>query len=372
MSKKRILIDAAPVVPYFVSGRVNGIGRTTMELIQALDRQPELPFEVMLYSQNMKGIGGRNLRTHFPCRHVYLPNRTRWNKALAHFPVREALTRYDLMHITHNFEYVHRPDRCIVTIHDAMFFSYPEEFLGHDFARKNYPALARKAKAIITCSKNSKQEIAQYMDVPEEKIHVTYWGVNHDVFSPHKAIPCAFTNGKPYFLSVSCDIGRKNTVSVLEAFELFLRQSPKHELILVWRNVPENIRMRFMKPKFQDRVHFINGISNEDLACLYAGASATFFPSRYEGFGLPVLESMACGTPVVTCANSSLGEVGGDAAIYVEPDDINGMATWMEHFEQQDINRSALSEKCFKQAANFTWKRCAEETSKIYEQCLDD
>ena len=224
MSKKRILIDADPVVPYFVSGRVSGIGRTTMELIQALDRQPELPFEVMLYSQNMKGIGGRNLRTHFPCRHVYLPNRTRWNKALAHFPVREALTRYDLMHITHNFEYVHRPDRCIVTIHDALFFTFPEKFLGHDFAREHYPRLARRARAVITCSENSKREIAENMDVPEERIFVTYWGVDHALFRPRQVGPLTLTSGRPYFLSVSCDVGRKNTISVLNAYAQFVRQ----------------------------------------------------------------------------------------------------------------------------------------------------
>ncbi len=368
--RKRIAIDTAPVVPYFVSGRVSGIGRTTMELIRALDAMPRLPFDVVLYSQNMKGIGGRNLQTHFPCRHLYVPGRPKWNRALSHLPVREWLTRYDLMHITHNFEYVHRPDRCLVTIHDALFFTFPEKFLGHDFAREHYPRLARRARAVITCSENSKREIAENMDVPEERIFVTYWGVDHALFRPRQVGPLTLTSGRPYFLSVSCDVGRKNTISVLNAYAQFVRQEPTHDLVLVWRNVPEEIRTRFSAPEFRGKIHFVSGVSNDDLSALYAGATATFFPSRYEGFGLPVLESMACGTPVVTCRNSCLPEVGGDAAVYVDPDDVDAMAGWMVRFENGEAGRDELHGRSLAQAARFTWAECARKTADVYARCL--
>lgn len=364
---KKILIDANPVVPYYVSGHIGGIGRTTMELIQSLAQVPDLPFEIMLYSQNMKGIGGKNIDVPFKTRHLYLPNRERINKILSYFPVREILTRYDIMHITHNFEYVHQPERCIVTIHDAMYFSYPEKFLRHDSARKNYPKLAKKAKAIITCSENSKNEIAYYMDIPEEKIFVCRWGVDHNIFKPLTAHSKLID--QPYFLSVSCNIGRKNTISVLKAYESLTRNNPSHHLVLIWANPPENIKSYFSSPKFQDKIHFLSNISNQQLAELYSSATATFFPSKYEGFGLPILESMACGTPVITCRNSSLPEVGGEAAIYVEPDDITSMAGWMEKFENKSIDID-LKQKCIDQASKFTWIDCALKTISVYKQCL--
>lgn len=369
---KRVMIDAGGLAYYFVTGRVNGIGRTTMELIQALAaRAGELPFEVMLYSQNMKGIGGRNLHTPFRCRHLYLPDRPQVNRLLACTPVKEWFTGYDLLHIPSNFAYVHRPDRCVVTIHDAMFFSYPEKFLNHDFARENYPKLAQKARAIITCSENSKREIAQYMDVPHERIFVTPWGVDHGLFKPRPVSAHGLTGGRPYFLSVSCDIGRKNTIAVLEAYEIFLKQNPEHDLVLVWGNPPEEIKSRFTSGKFSGKVHFPDRrLDNEQLAQLYSDATATFFPSRYEGFGLPILESMASGTPVVTCQNSSLPEVGGDAAVYVDPDDIAGMSEWMEKFENRSIDMEQLRQKSISQAAKFTWENCAAKTIEVYRSCL--
>lgn len=129
---KKLLIDVDSIVPYYVSGKVNGIGRTTLELIQALSKIPNIPFEIELYSQNMKGIGGRNTGLPFKSKHLYLPHRASIDKLLARFPVREWLTGYDLMHIPHNFEYVHRPDKCVVTLHDALFMKMQETAFDHE------------------------------------------------------------------------------------------------------------------------------------------------------------------------------------------------------------------------------------------------
>lgn len=104
---------------------------------------------------------------------------------------------------------------------------------------------------------------------------------------------------------------------------------------------------------------------------LYSSASATFFPSKYEGFGLPILESMASGTPVITCRNSSLSEVGGEAAIYVSPEDIQSMSEWMERFENKSIDILSLKELSTAQASNFTWEICANKTLEVYKQCLE-
>lgn len=368
---KKLLIDVNSIVPYYVFGKVNGIGRTTLELIQALAKIDNLPFEVILYSQNMKGIGGRNTGLPFKNCHVYLPHREKIDKLLAKFPLREYLTRYDLMHIPHNFEYVHCPEKCIVTIHDAMFFSYPEQFLNHDFAKENYPKLARKARAIITCSENSKKEIIEYMQIPREKIFVCYWGINHQLFSPKSKSSNKYTGSNPYFLSVSCDIGRKNTISVLKAYEQLLKQAPYHHLVLVWRNPPIEIQEKYISSQFNNKIHFVSNITDEELSQLYASATAMFFPSKYEGFGLPIAESMACGTPVITCDNSSLREVGGDAAIYVEPEDSDSMTRIMAQFENKELDIESLKRNSILQASKFTWETCAHKTIEVYRKCLD-
>lgn len=368
---KKLLIDVNSIVPYYVFGKVNGIGRTTLELIQALAKIDNLPFEVILYSQNMKGIGGRNTGLPFKNCHVYLPHREKIDKLLAKFPMREWLTGYDLMHIPHNFEHVHCPERCVVTIHDAMFFSYPEQFLGHDFARKNYPKLAQKAKAILTCSENSKKEIAEYMQIPADKIFVCHWGINHHLFLPKPWLPNKYTGNNPYFLSVSCDIGRKNTISVLKAFEQLLKQAPDHDLVLVWRNPPMEIREKYTSSSFKNKIHFVSNITDEELSQLYSSATAMFFPSKYEGFGLPIAEAMASGTPVVTCDNSSLREVGGNAAIYVEPEDIDSMTQIMSQFENKELDIESIKKKSILQASKFTWEACANKTIEVYRKCLD-
>lgn len=368
---KRLLIDVNSIVSYYVSGKVNGIGRTTLELIQALAKVPDLPFEIILYSQNLKGIGGRNTGLPFKNRHLYLPHREKIDKLLSHFPVRECLTGYDLMHIPHNFEYVYRPEKCVVTLHDAMFFSYPESFLKHDFAKENYPKLAKKAKAIITCSENSKREIIEYMQVPDDKISVCYWGYNHQLFYPKPLNSNKYTGNNPYFLSVSCNIGRKNTLSVIRAYELLLKQNPQNELILVWRDLPIDIKDKYTSPQFKNKIHFVSTISDEELSELYSSATAMFFPSKYEGFGLPVLEAMASGTPVVTCYNSSLKEVGGNAALYVDPDDISAMTQIMEQFENHILDVESIKKIGLLQASKFSWEICARQTIEVYKKCLD-
>ena len=376
---KRLFIDVNPVVPYYVSGKVNGIGRTTMELIQALAQVSDLPFEVMLYSQNMKGIGGRNMHVPFKCRHLYLPNRRNVNKVLSHFPVREMLTGYDLMHITHNFEYVHRPERCIITIHDALFMKMQEKAFEHEQMRVEVPSFARKCKHIITCSEASKRDIVETMQIPPEKVSVIYWGIKHQTFYPSsidkaeiitrlsKRYPAMPTN---YFLSVSCNAERKRTHILVESYLELCKQHPIHDLVLVWGNPPAWLLDKIAKSGMSSRIHFLSGVSDEELALLYNAATASFTPSMYEGFGLPLLEAMACGTPVVTCRNSSLGEIGGDAVVYLEEPIERALVQVMEQFEQHQFDTKSFREKGLERADMFTWENTALQTCQLYGKCL--
>lgn len=368
---KKILIDANPIVPYYATGKINGIGRTCIELISELDRvRPNLPFKIELYTQNLKGVSGKRLGTRFKSRHVYLRNTAKMHRFVKKCHLRELMSHYDLQHITHNYEDVADPSRCIVTIHDAMFFSYPENFLGADNNRKVIPPFARAAAHIITISENSKREIMEYMDVPAEKISVIPWGVDHSILHPREKKTNRWCGDSPYFTSVSCDKGRKNTITLLKAYDKFALNNPDHHLILVWRTPSIEAIEMADKPYLKGKVHFASNLSNEELAEVYAGATASFFPSLYEGFGLPIVESMACGVPCVTARNSSLEEVGDDAAIYTDPMDIDSIAQEMEKFENGNYDMSELKTRSLFQASKFTWNECASRTINVYKQCL--
>ncbi|MDM8269663.1 glycosyltransferase family 1 protein [Barnesiella viscericola] len=376
---KRLVIDVNPIVPYYVTGKVTGIGRTTLELIQALAKVPELPFEVVLYSQNMKGIGGRNAGLPFKNKHLYLPHREKIDRLLARFPVREWFTGYDLMHIPHNFEYVYRPDKCVVTLHDALFMKIQESAFNHEQMRQIVPPFMHRCKHIITCSEASKRDIVETMGVNPEKITVIYWGVKHDIFFPQKdklsvrdKLQSKFKLSNPYFLSVSCNAERKRTdVLVRSYIALSNKQTLSHDLVLVWGNPPISLLEEVKNSCVANRIHFLKNISDEDLALLYNGANAMFFPSSYEGFGLPILEAMACGTPVVTCRNSSLDEIAGDAAIYLEEPISNSLFYVMRQFELHELELDSMIERGLKRAALFNWGKTAEETVQVYSKMLN-
>lgn len=376
---KRLVIDVNPIVPYYVTGKVTGIGRTTLELIQALAKVPELPFEVVLYSQNMKGIGGRNAGLPFKNKHLYLPHREKIDRLLARFPVREWFTGYDLMHIPHNFEYVYRPDKCVVTLHDALFMKIQESAFNHEQMRQIVPPFMHRCKHIITCSEASKRDIVETMGVNPEKITVIYWGVKHDIFFPQKdkisvrdKLQSKFKLSNPYFLSVSCNAERKRTdVLVRSYIALSNKQTLSHDLVLVWGNPPISLLEEVKNSRVTNRIHFLKNISDEDLALLYNGADAMFFPSSYEGFGLPLLEAMACGTPVVTCRNSSLDEIAGDAAIYLEEPISNSLFYVMRQFELHELELDSMIERGLKRAALFNWGKTAEETVQVYSKMLN-
>ena len=292
------------------------------------------------------------------------------NKYLRHYPIREWMTGCDLIHVPGNFDHIYKskPEHCVVTMHDAMFYTCPG--VNAQFMRENYTPFAQKCRAVITCSEYSKRDIAEYMDVKEENIFVCPWGYDSEMFHPREKTSNRFTGEAPFFLSVSCGTLRKNTISLIRAYMAFAVNNPDHHLILVWGSAPEEYKEMVAKAGLKDKVHFAGGVDNTELSQLYSSATATFFPSKYEGFGLPILESMVSGTPVVTCRNSSLPEVGGEAALYVEPEDIEAMSHLMEEFENGNIPIAQLKEKCLKQASLFSWTDCVNKTIDVYKRCL--
>lgn len=381
---KRVLIDANPVVPDYLPGsHVSGVGRTCIELIKAINNLEDLPFEVMLYSQNLKGIGGRNLNTHFKTRHCYIRNNDACNRLSAQIRIREFLTQYDLMHITHNYEIVAHPERCIVTLHDAFFMRINETQFNHLNMRKVAPPFIQKCKHVITCSEYSKHDIIETMGINPDKITVIPWGIDHNTFyaeelkeEVQEKLELLFDIKRPYYLSVSCNAERKRTDKLIEAYIDYIKEfgEPSNDLILVWNNPPSNVLSAINNAgqRAVSHIKFLSNVSNDELRYLYNGATASFTPSAYEGFGLPLLEAMACGCPVVSANNSSLPEVGGDVAIYLDEPIIPSLKKIIGQFENGEIDRIELKNKGVERAKLFTWERAAKETVKVYERALQN
>lgn len=376
--KKRILIDVNSVVPYYSLGIQSGIGRTTMELLNAIAQAPELPFEIMLYSQNLRGIGGKNLSLPFKNRHIYLRHTPYWDNFVKKYSIREWTTNYDLMHIPHNYEIVRYPERCIITLHDAIFMKQADSGFGFQHLRQIIPPFARQCCHIVTCSESSKADIIETMNVPENKVSVVYWGIQHDVFYPQseksairEELKKKYGIFNSYFLSVSCDGERKRADVLVRSFIQFQkRHNTSFDLVLVWRDPPVSIIHEVAKEHLENRIHFLQGLSDSDLASLYNGATALFFPSSYEGFGLPILEAMACGVPVVTCRNSSLYEIGGVVPYYLEEPLEDSLIQMMLLFQTSPSDLLIRIESGIKRASSFTWEKAAKQMIQIYRELL--
>lgn len=369
---KKITIDASSILP---GRKMDGVGRTTLGLIEQFSSM-DLPFELILFSQRLRGKRITDYK--FKTCHLPLPRWSIFSKLTQALPIIESMCNSDLYHIPHNYAPFCQLDKVVVTLHDAMFLSYPEPHLGHEELAKVIPPFAKKCKAIITCSEHSKKDIAEYMDIDPKKIHVVYWGIDHELFKPTENknelkdfLQIKFNLTSPYFFSNSCNIGRKNTPKLVESYLEFAKREPDNDLVLIWKNPPDDVMEFINKSPYRDRIKLLSNITDQELVKLYQGATATFIPSLYEGFGLPVLESMACGTPVVTTPFSSIPEVGGDAVMYIEPS-IDNLISTMEKFENGSVEREKMIQDGLIQAKKFTWQQCANKTLEIYSKLLEE
>ena len=373
---KRLVIDVNSIVHSLVTGSSNGIARTTIELVKALENSGNLPFEITLYSQNMKGLGGSYFLEKFKKIHFYLPYRDFAINFLSIFPLKELFNSYDLMHIPSNYCPVFNPEKTIFTLHDAFFMKFNDTNFDYLKMRQEVPTLMKKSKGIITCSYFSKIDIVETMGIDPKKIRVIYWGYNNNVFKPKDI--CEVSNiqkkynlNNEYFLSYSCSSGRKNTDKLIQAFLLYLEKGGGKDLVLVWSNPPLEIKLIVTNSQFNQRIHFLSQVDDIDLSKLLQHSVSLIFPSSYEGFGLPVLEALACGTLVLTSNNSSLPEVGGEAAFYLNDLSTQGILKGIMNLEDKLDERDKRVEKGLAQARKFCWKKTACDYIQAYKDFLE-
>jgi glycosyltransferase involved in cell wall biosynthesis len=306
---------------------------------------------------------------------IVLPAAPRWTWTPLAFPRDLARRKADAAHVQYLVPPV-APCPVVTTIHDVAFRRFPELFpLKHRLLLNALvPLAARQAAAIITGSEATKRDLTELMGVDPERITVTPYAADAsyrpmDREEARRAVQARFGIRGPYVLSVGVIQPRKNLARLVRAFNRIADRVP-HRLVLVgkegWAN--EELRAAVARSPEGRAPVFTGYVADADLPVLYAGADLFTYPSIYEGFGLPPLEAMACGTPVLTAGTSSLPEVVGEAGVTVDPLDEAAIARAMVALLDDEGRRSELAAAGVRRAAEFTWERTARETVTVYHR----
>jgi alpha-1,3-rhamnosyl/mannosyltransferase len=371
--KPRIGIDARKVKDY-------GIGSYIRELIGGIARCPESErYRFLIYVGPFDRDALPTLPAHFEVADEEAPGYS--VSELTGFAWRIFRDRLDLFHATH---YVLPPlpkTRAVVTIHDIIHLLYPQ-FLpnraAHLYARFMIRRALRRADRIITVSYNSKRDLADYYGIPSSRTEVIYNGVSArfrpDV--PEEEIRrVAEKHGlvRPYLLFLGGEKPHKNVQNVVRAFaEARRRGELPHSLVLAgpMPKNPGRIDALVAALDLAGPIRQTGVVDDEDLPGLYAGATALLYPTLYEGFGLPVIEAMACGVPVLTSSTSALQEIAGGYAYLVDPMDVDAIAEGITKLATDTTVRADYAALGRKRALDFSWDKAAEKTLEVYESAL--
>ena len=265
----------------------------------------------------------------------------------------------------------------VLTVHDVAFLRLPEQMSRASLYYWKYLALpsARRVTRIVTDSNQSRQEIAQEVGIPLEQIETVYISIEDQFKADISAETVAQAQARyqlsvPYILFVGTLQARKNVSALIRAFEYLAPELPDVQLVLaggITGNSEAIVREARQSP-MAERIRLTGRVASEDLPALYAGARVLALPSKFEGFGLTMIEAMACGTPVVANNASCLPEVAGDAALLTDADDTAAFAAALRQAIGDETLRADLIARGFQRAAQFRPESCAKQMLSIYEQ----
>jgi glycosyltransferase involved in cell wall biosynthesis len=266
---------------------------------------------------------------------------------------------------------------CVTTIHDISFEHFPALFTPRTRTRMRItiPWSARHSRMVLTGSRHAREDLLATYRLPDERVAVTPYAADTR-FHPLPADEVRrrverFKLPASYLLCVGNLQPRKNLRRLLEAYAR-LPQEIRPPLVVVGQAawLYDDVYAAVRKHRLTEAVSFTGFVETDELVGLYNGAAAFAYPSLFEGFGLPVLEALACGVPTLTSNRSSLPEVAGDAALLVDPDSIDEIAAGLERVLCDADLRSRLASAGPPQAARFSWPRCAELTVEAYQRAL--
>lgn len=389
----KVIIDATPI-----QTKPSGVGLYIANLIYYLDAlQAEENFQLgIVFQPGLKNwlrgkIAFPDILIRYP--HYILPIPVRLSDSLlsftqwSHFTSRffqvylqKSFDRPDIVHGTNYSVHPCRNAVKLLCIYDLTFLKYPE-YLND--ALKMYKKRVRNClqwtDVILTISESSKKDIVEYLQVSPEKVYVTPLASRyHKGYLPtdtaeqlEKQIEYDFS--RPYLLFVSTIEPRKNVIAIIEAFN-YLKNKNKieHNLVLIGKKgwCYEPIFTAINNSPWKSCIYHLDYLSDELVALFYSKADVFVYPSHYEGFGLPVLEAMTLGAPVITANTSSLPEVAGDAALLIDPNQPIELAEAILRVISDSLLRQELINKGKERAKLFSWEKTAKETLNVYKSIM--
>jgi len=289
--------------------------------------------------------------------------------------------RVDLFHAPHYVLPPLVPCRAVVTIHDCIHLMFPQYLpnrFAYGYARASLWTAARRAERILTVSETSKADILRYCDVPADRIVVVSNAIDDRFATPPTAdavrrVRERYQLDGPFALYVGNIKPHKNLERLIDAFHLVRRSGYERlKLLIIGDQISKYPRLRRAvdKYKLHKHVRFLGFVQGDTLAALYRLATVFVFPSLYEGFGLPPLEAMASGTPVVTSNASSLPEVVGDAAVLVDPYSAESIAEGMQQVLGDEALRQSMSARGLARAREFSWEASVRRIRDVYIEAV--
>ncbi|MBM3205751.1 glycosyltransferase family 4 protein [Candidatus Shapirobacteria bacterium] len=291
------------------------------------------------------------------------------------FPVENFIGKVDVFHAS---DWTQPPTKAakVTTIHDFGFLKYPQT--AHPKIKavmeRRFQWIKKEIDLVIAVSKATQKDIMEILGLPEKKIKVVYEAAPEDL-KPVKDKKISqklfkkYNLDGDYLLSVATLEPRKNLKRIIEAFKMLKTKNLK--LVITGKPGWEDLNTLGFKKGNNNTIFTGYLKKREDLAALYSQALGLVYPSLYEGFGLPILEAMKCGCPVLTSNISSMPEVAGQAAILVDPLDVEEIARGLSELVNNQDLRKSLAKKGLAQVKKFSWEKTAQETLKVYEQAVE-
>jgi glycosyltransferase involved in cell wall biosynthesis len=357
-----------------------GLGQYAESLTRALiAAQPD---RYSLFYNQERGIEPLAGLEHLPARTValgYKPWRMLvWLGQLGRVGLDRLLPGAELFHATEHLLLPLRSIPTVLTVHDLIFRHLPAHHkpLNRWYLNLTVPLYCRRATHIITISECSRRDLVAACDLPLDKITVIYEAAapRFRVQPPEAVAAVRARYGLPthYLIFVGTIEPRKNLTRLLAAFESLRAEGLTEALVIVGRRgwLNDDFFAALERSPVRDAVILPGYASDEDVPAIYAGAQALVFPSLYEGFGLPVLEAMACGTPVAASSASSIPEVGGDAALYFGPTNVEEMIEVTRRLLRDTALQEEMRARGLARADRFSWEQAASETRAVYDAVL--
>lgn len=383
-NKLRVLLDATGLTnPH----RVRGVGRYVFGLLSGFKSILKDDFEIELRCLEQIRGNENNGCLPFPTlqnrRPTYPSIRLQWlwNSLLLTKEV--AKTESLLYHSTdYNGIPISRKFKTIATLYDLIPLSFPEAYLKNQplDIRLGYRSILKrykKADHIISISEATKKDAIRLLGIPEDRITVVPLAFDKKLFhslkdfNAIKKVKIKYNLPERYFLYSGSLEPHKNVERVLKVFKSLSNLPEKFVFIGIHsQGQRESFLSQIRELNLTERVKHLGYVEDGDLSALFCGATAFVFPSLKEGFGLPALESMACGCPVISSNLSAMPEVVGDADILIDPYDEKALQESMVRLSSDEKLREQLKAKGLKRASSFSWERCAQKTLEVYKKIL--